>query len=266
MPSNDCAMIKAIFLDIDGTLVSFKTHRIPQSAIDALSKARERGVKVFIATGRPLPFVNNLDGLEYDGIMTVNGANCQVGGDTVLCHNPISRDDLKRLMEYYRQKPFPVAFASNDDVFMTMSSEEAGEVFELLNLDAPRTAPIGECLDMDVMQIIGFFDAGEETVLMRDVLTGCAAQRWHSKFADVISAGNNKAHGIDTMIGHFGISLDETMAFGDGGNDREMLRHVRYGVAMGNARSEVKEVAHYVTQSVDNDGIALALQKFMGID
>lgn len=259
-------MIKAIFLDIDGTLVSFKTHRIPQSTIDALSKARRRGVKVFIATGRPLPFVNNLDGLEYDGIMTVNGANCQIDGGRLLCHNPISRGDLMRLMEYYKIHPFPIAFASNTDVFMTMSSEEVGDVFELLNLDAPRTAPIDECLNMDVMQIIGFFNTDEETVLMRDVLTGCAVQRWHSKFADVISAGNNKARGIDTMIGYYGISLDETMAFGDGGNDKEMLRHVRFGVAMGNARSEVKEVAHYVTQSVDNDGIALALQKFMGID
>lgn len=259
-------MIKAIFLDIDGTLVSFKTHSIPQSAINALKKAREQGVKVFIATGRPLPFVNNLDGLEYDGIMTVNGANCQLNDGTLLCHNPINPDDLKRLMEYYEDHPFPVAFASNDDVFMTMSSEGVGEVFELLNLKAPRTAPIEECLNMDVMQIIGFFSVDEEVVLMRDVLTGCAAQRWHSKFADVISAGNNKARGIDTMIRHFGISLDETMAFGDGGNDKEMLRHVRYGVAMGNARSEVKEVAYFVSESVDNDGIALALQKFMGID
>ena len=48
--------IKAIFFDIDGTLVSFKTHAIPQSALDAIHRIREKGVKVFIATGRPMPF------------------------------------------------------------------------------------------------------------------------------------------------------------------------------------------------------------------
>ena len=69
-------MLKAVFFDIDGTLVSFKTHRVPQSTLDAVSRIRQQGVKVFIATGRPLPFINNLAELEYDGIMSVNGACC----------------------------------------------------------------------------------------------------------------------------------------------------------------------------------------------
>ena len=52
--------IKAIFFDIDGTLVSFKTHRIPQSTLDAVAALRSRGIKVYIATGRPVPFIDNL--------------------------------------------------------------------------------------------------------------------------------------------------------------------------------------------------------------
>ena len=45
-------MVKAIFFDIDGTLVSFKNHQIPQSTFDALYKLKEKGIKLFIATGR----------------------------------------------------------------------------------------------------------------------------------------------------------------------------------------------------------------------
>ena len=52
------------------------------------------------------------------------------------------------------------------------------------------------------------------------------------------------------------------MAFGDGGNDIEMLRHVGIGVAMGNAKDEVKACADYVTTSVDDDGIVNALRHF----
>lgn len=51
---------KAIFLDVDGTLVSFDTHRVPQSAIEALQQVHESGIKIIIATGRALPIFTNL--------------------------------------------------------------------------------------------------------------------------------------------------------------------------------------------------------------
>ena len=69
-------MTKALFFDIDGTLVSFKTHSIPASTIEALEKAHAKGVKIFISTGRPTLFINNLQAIEHliDGYMTANGA------------------------------------------------------------------------------------------------------------------------------------------------------------------------------------------------
>jgi len=64
------------------------------------------------------------------------------------------------------------------------------------------------------------------------------------------------------MLDYFGISLEESMAFGDGGNDVLMLKHVGIGVVMGNAEDEVKLAADYVTDSVDEDGIEKALRHF----
>lgn len=64
--------------------------------------------------------------------------------------------------------------------------------------------------------------------------------RWHPAFVDVTAKGNTKQNGIDQIIRHFGIKLEETMAFGDGGNDISMLRHAGIGVAMGNANDDVK--------------------------
>ena len=57
-------MVKAIFFDIDGTLVSFKTHEVPRSTIDALDILRKKGIKVFIATGRHYSSINNLGDLK----------------------------------------------------------------------------------------------------------------------------------------------------------------------------------------------------------
>ena len=258
-------MIKAIFLDIDGVLVSFRTHQIPPSTQEAIHKVRQLGVKVFIATGRPMPFVDNLGALEYDGIMTVNGASCQTADGTVIRHQPIRRDDLLRLVDYYHSRPFPLAFAANNETFITMTSPEALEVLRILNLKCPPVAPVEHCFEMDVMQIIAFFKDGDDPRLMTEVLRGCSEQRWHPYFADVICQGNNKAIGIDSIIGHYGISLDETMAFGDGGNDITMLQHVGLGVAMGNAREEVKAAADDVTTSVDEEGVAQALKRYFPI-
>ena len=84
----------------------------------------------------------------------------------------------------------------------------------------------------------------------------------YKRQADITAKGNTKQKGIDEIINHFGIRLEETMAFGDGGNDVSMLRHAAIGVAMGNAVDEVKEHANYITTSVDEDGVANALKHF----
>ena len=75
----------ALFFDIDGTLVSFKTHEIPASTILALTQAKANGHRVFIATGRPPIIITNLGAIEHliDGYVTTNGALCIVGSETV---------------------------------------------------------------------------------------------------------------------------------------------------------------------------------------
>ena len=85
-------MIKALFFDIDGTLVSFKTHEIPVSTIEALTAAKAKGIHIFISTGRPRVIINNLSALQernlIDGYITMNGAYCFVE-DTVIYKSPI---------------------------------------------------------------------------------------------------------------------------------------------------------------------------------
>jgi Cof subfamily protein (haloacid dehalogenase superfamily) len=92
--------------------------------------------------------------------------------------------------------------------------------------------------------------------------TGCEFGRWHPAFVDITAKGNTKQNGIDQFIKHFGFKLEETMAFGDGGNDIGMLRHAGIGIAMGNAKDDVKAVADYVTDTVDEDGIYKAMKHF----
>ncbi len=180
----------------------------------------------------------------------------------VILHETICKEDLQHLVAYYREHPMPIAFAANNDVFITEMNEDTRNVYELLDIkNLGGIRPVEACLDMEVMQVIAFFRAEDEDDIMNNVLSNCSAYRWHPAFADIVKKGVSKASGIDVVLKHYGFSLEETMAFGDGGNDIAMLDHVPHSVAMGNASDEVKRHARYVTDSVDNDGIANFLEK-----
>lgn len=255
-------MVKIIFFDIDGTLVSFKTHTIPQSTINAIHHVREKGVKVWIATGRPLPFINNLEGLEYDGIVSVTGAHCQTREGKVVFSQPVDKADIRRMVKRQYETGIAVTYAGNERAIVTAPKgvpTVVTEVFDLLNLAAPKLYKPEEALTFDVMQVIAFFEEHETEDIMGNILQNCSDSRWHPAFADCVAKGVDKAVGIDKVLEYYGFDLSEAMAFGDGGNDITMLRHVGTGVAMGNASDEVKAAADIVTTSVDEDGISRIL-------
>ena len=103
--------IKAIFFDIDGTLVSFQTHGVPSSAAQAIETLRSRGIKVFIATGRPFYQINNLGDLRFDGYVTLNGAWCIDAQGEVIFSIPIPHEDLEAVNRRLDAGPlFPCAF------------------------------------------------------------------------------------------------------------------------------------------------------------
>ena len=97
-------------------------------------------------------------------------------------------------------------------------------------------------------------------------MPGCKTARWTPRFADIIPSDGGKEAGIDHVLAHYGISLDEAMCFGDGGNDITMLKHVPNSVAMGNAEQKVKDSAFYVTTNINEDGIYNALKHFGVLD
>lgn len=257
-------MIKAIFFDIDGTLVSFATHAIPRSTLDALEAVRKKGVKVFIATGRPELLMKKAVGhLTFDGYITLNGSYCFTAAHEDIYKCPIPQDDIERLIDYNHHHPeTPFVFVHDDTWFITGVNEAVTEVAELIQIGIPPITPIEEARGKDILQIMGYFLRDEDIEVFGRVLTHCTPMRWYPLFVDIICDGNSKSRGIDRVIEHYGIRLDETMAFGDGGNDIPMLRHAGIGVAMGNAAPEVQAAADYVTTSVDDDGIATALKHF----
>lgn len=255
-------MIKALFFDIDGTLVSFHTHRIPQSAVDALRDAKERGVKVYISTGRPVDFINNLQQIEnlIDGYVTTTGALCIVGKEKFGCHS-ISPQSREKIIGAARRLGKACMVVGTEGTAVINDSEEVTRQFrEGLNLYYDFY-PLNEILLQPTLQLTAFFTDEEEAEVMGGI-TDCVSSRWNPAFTDITNIEADKGAGLAAMCAHEGFKVEEAMAFGDGGNDLSIIRKAGIGVAMGNGRDRVKAAADYVTTSVDEDGISKALRHF----
>ena len=254
----------ALFFDIDGTLVSFKTHQIPPSTIHALTQAKANGHRVFIATGRPPLIITNLGAIEHliDGYVTTNGALCFVEREVISCKD-ISKDAVQTLVRDAQEKGYGLIVVGERDVAVLDPQGEVDQVFrkeiavENLNL----VKPLEEVLEQRILQLTPFFPEEYERSMMERI-PDCTSGRWHPAFTDITAKGADKGEGILAMAAHMGLDPLQTMAFGDGGNDVSMIKAAGIGVAMGNALELLKREADYITASVDEDGVLKALQHY----
>ena len=251
-------MIKAAFFDIDGTLLSFKTHQVSPGIVRAFSALHEQGVLTFIASGRPKVLIPDMP-VSFDGYVTMNGGYCFVG-DKVLLSNPIPQEETDRWLHYAQDNNLcTMLFTEHQMAISSLSDPVANAIHDQLQFEMPPLVPIDQMFGSEVYQIIAVMPAERDAEVL-DLLPHCRLPRWHPQFSDLVHMDNSKAVGIESVLKHFGIGREECIAFGDGGNDIEMLEYCGIGVAMGNADDKVKSHADYVTTSVDEEGIEQAFK------
>lgn len=253
-------MIKAAFFDIDGTLFSHTIHAIPESTRMAVRLLREKGVKVFIATGRSLRETKRvpLGDMKFDGYVTLNGQICLDAEEKVLFEIPIAGEDRKYLIDAFVNKKIPLTIVEKDRIYINYIDDSV--IRAQKSVDIPLL-PIDEYRGAPIYQFIGYMNR-EETEKFAPKIPNCKITRWYEEGVDIISKEGGKANGIQKVLEYYGLTREESIAFGDSDNDMDMLEFAGIGVAMGNAVECVKEVADYVTARVDDDGILKALQHF----
>ena len=253
-------MIKAAFFDVDGTLYSHNIHGVPESSIRALEELRKNGIQVFLATGRHFTEIEDLkmDHIPFDGYVMLTGQLCTDGEKNIIFGNAIKPESAKFLFDAFETKELPLMMVEKDCLYVNMTNEVVEEAQAGISSPVP---PIGEYTGEPIYQMVSYGGKDLEELLAEKV-PECIVTRWSPFGVDIISKNGGKVIGIEKVLEHYGFTKEETIAFGDGENDLEMLAFAGIGVAMGNADEEVKEVADYVTTDIDDDGIWNACKHF----
>ena len=248
-------MIKIAFFDIDGTLVSFKTHTVPASAARALDTMRRDGVKLVICTGRSYTELQPELKSGFDAYITMNGQRCFRGTD-VFRDVHLDSADTCVIVDQVEEGLYDVVVKLDRGegyAYANRRSERIRQNEAEVNLVYP-VDDIRLALEYPVYQFCAYVDKEDEHILL-DETENVATTRWSNLFCDVVPAQGGKDLGVAAVLERYGFSREEAIAFGDGENDLPMLSAVGTSVAMGNAWDIVKERADYVTDDVDSDGI-----------
>lgn len=253
-------MVRAIFLDIDGTLLSHRRHAVPADARAALSALREKGVRVYAATGRHILELRALplDGLAFDGYVTLTGQICLDGAGKPLYARPIAPEDAQTIAALFAEKTIPIQLVEEERLYINLVNDRVRRTLASISTEIPA---LGDYRGDALYQASLYVDVPEAERVRRR-LTDCDIVSWHRDAVDVYPKAGGKAAGIRALLRYEGISKSDIMAFGDGENDISMLTLAGIGVAMGNAPETVKRAADYVTSDIDEGGLANALRHY----
>lgn len=255
--------IQNFFFDFDGTLQGFENHVISDSTKDALRLLKQKKYNIFIATGRNLlDMPKELLEFGFDGYINNNGGMCSDANMQPFHASYIAEEDVQALIDFDKENPFAFSFMMENSFIINRIDDYVIKSFEFFGLNVPELVNPAEIESNKIMQMNFFVDEKHERFLMDNVMVNSESSRWMPYFADINPKGINKMKGIERMAEKLDLDLSKSMAFGDGGNDISMLTGCTIGVAMGNAKDDVKEIADFVTTSADNDGIWNALKHF----
>lgn len=263
-------MIKAIFLDMDGTLVAHPEGVVPDSAKEALHRVRENGVKTFLATGRHKLEMDGsplLNDVEMDGFAALNGQFCylQDAADGVIWKQSLHREDMAFLLDYLRKNPFPCIFEEENAIYGNYLDEKLKMIMESVSIEIPEFRSLDGLEDRDFYQLVPICE--EETLeMLLGHMPNTLGTNWGKYTNDMIPKDGGKVVGIEKFLTHYDFIWDEVMAIGDGMNDMEMLKAAGIAVAMGNGNPLLQEKADYITADVHEDGVSRALKHFGLID
>jgi len=268
--------IKLLVLDIDGTIAG-ESNNLSQKVISAIAAVKAKNIKVAIATGRmyrsALRFHQKINStlplLAYQGAWIQDPITQKIHR-----HLAVSREMAEKLLDYFEQPELrsllSVHFYINDELYVRELTTETEIYAERSNIVPIVVGDLRSSLSNEPTKILALCD---DINIIKDLLGNLRRQYTPAELylttsvATFFEAANplvNKGTAVRYLAEEvLGLQRTNVMTIGDNFNDLEMLEYAGIGVAMGNAPEEVQAIATWVAPSVEQDGAATAIEKFL---
>jgi len=268
--------IKLLVLDIDGTITG-DSNTLSVTVKEVIAAVQAKGIKVAIATGRmycsALRFHQEIGSTLP--LIAYQGAWIQdPGNDQIHRHLPVSREITQELLEYFEQPDLrsllSVHFYINDQLYVREITKETDNYQQRSGVNAISVGDLRQLLDHEPTKILALSeDANLTQQLLADLRlkykpTDLYLTTSVPTFLEAANTHVNKGNAVRYLAEEMlGLENHHVMTIGDNFNDVEMLDYAGISVAMGNAPPEVQAIANWVAPSIELDGAAIAIEKFL---
>ena len=262
-------MIKMLVCDIDGTI--FNGIKFSDNLINCLNKIRKDGIKFVIATGRTFFSANQVIApLNVDTpVICYQGATIhKPNTGEIIYEKGIERNFALEILEHLKTMDFYPNIYINDRLY---AEKETKYVVKYSDEQLIPYTIIEDISTNNFTNLNKILVIDDDTKKI-EKLTAHLKEKYGDKiytamstpyFCEICAAGISKGHAVKYVADMFGIKKEEIMSCGDQNNDIELLTSACIGVAMGNATETLKGYADYITDTVDNDGVVKAVEKFI---
>ncbi len=273
--------IRAILLDMDGTVLGKSQVAISVRNMSAIQKAIEKGIHVIPCTGRVYdmlpPQLLTQKGLRY--FVTAHGARAyDRETNTSLYEDLIPADQSAKLWSLLEGKGLYNEVAANTTIYFEKAVSDNFDMAVMPEhhiwymrdncftaVEKPSEYFLNNNIGIEKMNIYGIpasmqqeiYDAVTETGFIKHTRPGAGPNLEFSHYT------LDKIKATDAILNELGISYEETLAMGDSSSDVEIIKKCGLGIAMGNAPQEIKDIADAVTDLNTCDGVAKALEKYV---
>lgn len=264
--------IKLIAIDMDGTLLN-PQHEVTNGVKQAIKTAREKGIAIVLATGRPFigvqRYLMELDLQEGQYCITNNGALVQKAatGDCV-AEVTLTHDDYLYFEKLARELGVHFQALTKSQLFTANKDISPYTVHESYLTGIPlhyrSVEEMDPAMTFPKVMMIDPPEALDQAIarLPQEALDRYTIMKSSPYYLEILNKQVNKGAGVKALADKLGLSREEVMAIGDQENDLAMLEFAGTGVAMGNAIESVKAIAQFVTKTNMEDGVAHAIEKF----
>ncbi|MBR3929845.1 MAG: HAD family hydrolase [Clostridia bacterium] len=269
-------MIRALFFDLDGTLLNSKKC-VDDTSVRAIGKARGRGVKVYFASARSPRLDQTLLWTDrefslFDGGIYCNGACAFIDGETTytFMDADVVRDIIAIVSKF---KNVHLSLHMPDEGYAFNFAPDAG-MDHTWGLKNARIMPISDRAVRSTTKILVFYDHLTDA---KDALPNSLIDAFRrtignrarfyvtdqGKTVQFAARDVSKLSAVKRVQESMNLNNEEICVFGDDVNDLEMISYYKHSVAMGNGADAVKEKAGFITKSNDENGIAFAIDNYI---